>query len=222
MLEPLVLHESDRVLALVKPFGMPSQPDPSGDRSLLEWAGAYLGREVHLLHRLDRPTGGLVLVAKSAPAAADLSRQFQERTVTKSYLAVVEGECPRDELELEHYLGKLPGKNFVRAYDKPVRGSKPARMRASVAARAEGLTLLRIELFTGRRHQIRAQLQRLKLSILGDHKYGRTSRDASFPGIALWSYMLGFTEPDGRRVELRAEPPRLSPWDLFSEIEDCP
>ena len=222
MNEPLVLYQSECVLGVVKPFGMPSQPDPTGDHSLLEWARAYAGCEIHLLHRLDRPTGGLVLVAMTASAAAHLSRQFQERSVAKSYLAVVEGDCPSEAFELLHHVGKLSGKNFVRAYDKPVRGSKLARMRATVAARAEGLTLLRVELFTGRRHQIRAQLQRLKLTIVGDHKYGKSSREPGFPGIALWSHTLGFTESDGRRTELRAVPPNVTPWDLFREIEESP
>lgn len=212
---PRVIYESKHLLGLLKPFGMPSQPDLSGDLSLLQWAQDHSPGHMHLLHRLDRPTGGIVLLAKTGKAAAALSRQFQERTVKKTYLAVVEGDCPDDSLELQHHLAKLPGKNFVRAYDKPVRGSKPAHLRATVRARTEGLTLLEIELLTGRRHQIRAQLQRLKLWILGDHKYGKSKREVDFAGIALWAHTLTFTELDGSQPELKEPPPSLSPWSLF-------
>lgn len=220
MEEPRVLAGDENYLALVKPFGMPSQPDLSGDRSLLDWAVELLGHPVHLLHRLDRPTGGVVIFAKSSRAAASLSLQFQERTVKKSYLTVVEGEILEESFELEHHLGKLPGKNFVRAYDKPVRGSKPARLRGVVRQRCEEAALLEIELLTGRRHQIRAQLQRLKLSILGDHKYGKSKQTVDFPGIALWSYSLAFIDSKGHEVKLIAPPPSGEPWIRFDGLRN--
>lgn len=194
---------------------MPSQPDQSGDPSLLDWAQDHLGRNAHLVHRLDRPTGGLVIVAKNAKATTDLSRQFQERAVQKLYLAVTDGVVDFQETQLSHFIAKLPGKNFVRAYDKPVRNSKPARLTVGVQAKAGPLTLLAITPETGRRHQIRAQLKTLKLRILGDLKYGK-GKPLAYPGLALWARSLRF-ETCGEMVSVTAEPPRVYPWNEFEE-----
>lgn len=216
---PKVIYESAHLLALAKPFGMPSQNDPSGDPSLIQWANEYLGKPAHLLHRLDRPTGGLILLGKSKTGTAELSRQFQSREITKVYLAVVEGKWPGGQLTLEHHIGKLPGKNFVRAYDKPVRGSKSARLQACLVEESGGRTLLRIEPQTGRRHQIRAQLQRLKLSIVGDRKYGKSKVELPYQGIALWAYSLTFSEPRKGATSLQIPPPDLYPWTEFLDFQ---
>ena len=199
---------------MVKPFGTPSQPDDSGDLSVLDWARHNHGG-LHLLHRLDRPTGGLVLLAKTKSAAAAMSRAFQEGRVRKTYFAVTDRSPDPESGELHHFIGKLPGKNFVRAYDKPVRNSKEARLTYRVSGERAALSLLEIRPSTGRRHQIRAQLKRLGLSILGDKKYGRT-KALDYPGIALWAQKLEFLHPSTEvETVIRAPLPEVWPWMDF-------
>jgi len=218
--QPEVVFQSKHVLALTKPFGMPSQRDPSGDESLLDWATKMLGREPHLLHRLDRPTGGLQLFGKTKHGTRTVSRQFEQKLVQKTYLAVTSGE-EEPPSRLEHFIGKLPGKNFVRAYDNPVRRAKKALTEVEVAERKGDLWLLRLRPATGRRHQLRAQLRTCKHSILGDQKYGKTS-PLEYPGIALWAATLIFEDPKEGTVELEAPIPEVDPWRNFmkGQIQD--
>ncbi len=212
---PQIIYESQHILALAKPFGMPCQRDQSGDPSLLDWAQEYLGNEPHLIHRLDRPTGGLVLFGKTKHGATHLCAQFQSRSLSKVYLAVSAQQPNFESIELHHFIGKLPGKNFVRAYDKPVRHSKKASLQARVLAQADGLSLIEVKPLTGRRHQIRAQLQTIKLFILGDIKYGKSKKPLEYPGIALWAYQLKFQDPEEGPLSLTAPPPDLFPWNQF-------
>lgn len=206
---PLKIFEDRRLLVLAKPFGMPSQPDPSGDLSLLDWARQDFTGELFLIHRLDRPTGGVVILAKTRRAAAEWSEAFREREVAKTYLAVTDGPPEPAQGELSHYIGKLPGKNYVRAYDNPVRNSKQAHLTYRSLAAAGPMHLLEIRPTTGRRHQIRAQLKRIGLAILGDKKYGR-GKPLDYPGIALWAHRL-----ESARGNFEAPPPRLWPWTEF-------
>lgn len=217
MEQPKILYEDKDLLVLSKPFGMPSQADSSQDLALIDWAGGHVGKEVHLLHRLDRPTGGLVLLSKSPQATRELSRQFEQREIQKVYLAVTESPVEFDQVELEHFIGKLPGKNFVKAYTKPVRHSKVAKLQARVLQRAGALTLLEVTPLTGRRHQIRAQLRELKVSLMGDFKYGKKGRELPYPGIALWAYQATFCFPPENRRTLTAPLPDVYPWGEFQE-----
>ena len=193
---------------------MPSQNDPSGDLSILGWSEQQLDCELHLLHRLDRPTGGLILLASSKDTAAHLNRQFESREVKKVYLGVTEGIPVEPEATLSHHIAKLPGKNFVRAYDKKVRHSKPALLRYKVTQSAGNLSLLEIHPETGRRHQIRAQLRTVKLPLVGDQKYGK-GKPLPYPGIALWAYKIRFRDPAGQEHTLCVPPPADQPWNLF-------
>jgi 23S rRNA pseudouridine1911/1915/1917 synthase len=213
-MHPEIVHENKHFLALSKPFGMPSQNDPSGDLSVVTWAGDYLGREAKLLHRLDRPTGGLILIGKTAHGTRELSALFASRDVQKTYLAVTDGTPDFEETELHHHIGRLPGKNFVRAYDNPVRRTKPAKLKARVSQQKEGLTLLEVLPQTGRRHQIRAQLRAVDLPIVGDLKYGKKARPLAYPGIALWAHRLQF-QLSGEDFDLTVNPPSEHPWSLF-------
>ena len=217
MESPKILFEDKDLLVLSKPFGMPSQADSSEDLALIDWAGRHVGKEVHLLHRLDRPTGGLVLLSKSAKATRELSRQFEQREIKKIYLAVTESPVEFDQVELEHFIGKLPGKNFVKAYTKPVRHSKAAKLQARVLQKSGALTLLEVRPLTGRRHQIRAQLRELKISLLGDFKYGKKGRELPYPGIALWAYQVTFRFPAESQKTLTAPLPDIYPWGEFGE-----
>lgn len=212
--EPSIIWQDKNLVAVCKPFGMPSQNDPSEDLSVLAWCEQVLKRELHLLHRLDRPTGGLILLSKTKRGAAELNRQFETREVKKTYLGIVSGSPEQKEGELSHHIAKLPGKNFVRAYDKKVRHSKPAQLTYRVVEEKDGLSLLEIFPHTGRRHQIRAQLRTIKLSLLGDLKYGK-SKPLDYPGLALWAHQLVFQDLGGEQRTLSVHPPEVSPWATF-------
>ena len=211
---PVILHRDEDILAVVKPFGMLSQRDESKDLSLEDWVENFLGHPAHLLHRLDRRTGGIVLFGLSKSGTRSLSQQFSERKVKKTYLTVVDKRPPEDEMDLSHHIAKLPKKNFVRAYDKAVRNSKPAHLSLRVLASKAGKTLLEVRPSTGRRHQIRAQLQTLKCRVLGDPKYGR-KQSLDYPGMALWAHRMSFVNLAGEELTLTAAPPDFAPWSGF-------
>lgn len=221
---PTILHEDNHLLVICKPAGMPSQGDASGDESVVAWAERDLARRhnkpgkafVALLHRLDRPVGGVMALGKTSKGAARLSKQFQERSIEKHYLAVVQGAPPQPQGRLLHHVRKLEHKNIVRAHDKPVPDSKPAELSYKLLAQHTGRSLLQVELHTGRRHQIRVQLAAMGCVILGDVKYGK----ADFlpdKDIALWAYSLSLTHPTTKeRLHVTAPPPGRAPWSDFA------
>lgn len=223
---PLVLYEDNHLIAVHKPPGMPSQADASGDQPIGDWVADYLRVKynkpgnvyVGLLHRLDRPVGGVLLCAKTSKAAERLSTQFQTRAVVKHYRAITHQAPPAPSGTLNHFIGPAPGtdKNIQRAYTQAGPERKAARLHYRVLAQAGGLHLLEIELETGRKHQIRAQLAAAGCTIVGDAKYGRTDflPDKS---IALLSYSLEFLHPVTKEaVRITATPPGSWPWDVFA------
>lgn len=221
---PKVLYEDNHLIGIQKPACMPSQGDDSGDLSAFDWVGEYIRHKynkpgnvyVGLLHRLDRPVGGVLLMAKTSKAATRVSKMFQERKVEKEYLAVTNGTPSPPEGKLEHFLGQLPGKNIVKAYDKAHPNAKKAILHYKVLQRVGGLTLLQIRLETGRKHQIRVQLSRIGCGIVGDVKYAETEflPDKS---IALHGRRLALQHPVKKeeRLELLADVPGTWPWDQF-------
>lgn len=205
-----VLHEDNHVIAVFKPAGLLTQGDSSGDVSLLELTKAYLKEKYRksgnvflgLVHRLDRPASGVVVFGRTSKAASRLSEQFRSRSVEKKYLAWVEGSPTRASGTLNHHL--LEGEKRVLAFDEPREGTKPARLDYRSVAEKGGITLLEIELHTGRKHQIRAQLSAMGTPILGDTRYGGQKKDGE-PGIGLLAYSLSFDHPTQKeRIEVRA------------------
>jgi Pseudouridylate synthases, 23S RNA-specific len=181
-----ILHIDNHLLAVDKPAGMPSQPDSSEDVSLADAAKAWLRNEfkkpgnvyLGLVHRLDRPTSGVVLLARTDKAASRLSEQFRARTVEKTYVAVV--VChkePAREKTLESYLHKQDNGNMAIVPEKTA-DARLARLRYSMLARAGRHALVRVALETGVRHQIRAQLAADGLPVLGDFRYGPCGKPA--------------------------------------------
>ena len=219
--ELTILHEDNHLLAVAKPANLLVQGDRTGDATLLDAVRAYLKHKyakpgnvyLGLVHRLDRPVTGVILLARTSKAASRLSQQFRDGTVSKRYLAVTEVAPDIDDGELVHHLAAGGDERGVtRAEIAPFPGSKSARLRYHVSGRDTDRCRLEIELITGRRHQIRAQLALAGWPVWGDVKYG--ARRRSHPaGIALHAWRLEVAHPvGGAPVVLEAPPPADWPW----------
>lgn len=216
-----IVYEDNHLLVVVKPPNMPTQADASGDPDLLSTMKAYIAEKYQkpgavylgLVHRLDRPVGGLVVLARTSKAADRLSEQVREKTLARQYVAAVRGN-PAKAQALTDWLLKDERTNTVRAVPAGTPGAKDARLAYEMAGRSGELSLLRVKLFTGRSHQIRVQLSHHGMPIWGDARYG-----AGRPGqqIALWGAHLGLVHPT-KKEEMRfdALPPMTDmPWRTF-------
>lgn len=207
-----ILYRDEAIVVCLKPSGVLSTDEPGGVPELLrEQLGA---REIRTVHRLDRVVGGLMLLARSAEAASALSRQIRDGAFDKRYLAVVHGETPeRGELRDLLLRDRAERKTYV--VPERAKGVQEAVLRFETLARAEGLSLLRIELLTGRTHQIRCQFSSRCWPLVGDRKYSLLEDGCE---IALWSSRLSFRHPvSGEEMSFSAPPPALRPWILFEE-----
>jgi 23S rRNA pseudouridine1911/1915/1917 synthase len=169
---------------------MPAQPDPSGDLDLLTWAHQQVGPPLHLVHRIDRPVGGLMVVARHARSAAQWSRRFREGQVSKAYLAITSPPVYPPFGELRHYLKKDPRRHRAQVFYRPMPGAQLAFLRYQTLQVVADQSLVLVELGTGRFHQIRAQLAELGSPLLGDLKYGASSPPIDPRAIALWAWKL--------------------------------
>ncbi len=212
----MILYNNNQLLALNKPAGMPVQADPSGDKALLDLAEIYTKHPLHLINRIDRPASGLVLLAKNKRAMTALTQQFKERKVRKSYLAVVARKPDPPSGEVTHFLTRSHRhRNRMLALDEPTKDAKKAELSYTWLASSDRYELLRIDLHSGRHHQIRAQLAALDLPIKGDTKYGfrRSNPDRS---IHLHAWSLSFDHPvSGTRETIVAPPPEETVWQAF-------
>jgi 23S rRNA pseudouridine1911/1915/1917 synthase len=201
-----VLFEDNHCLAVNKPAGLLSQGDASGDPSLVDLATIYLKTRynkpgnvyVGLLHRLDRPTSGVVLLAKTSKAAGRLSDQFRTGTISKLYWAIVEGKPHEPEGEWVDLMEKDAGQNRSGVVLDESSSSKEARVAFRVLERSGRFTKIELRPATGRSHQLRVQLTRRGLPIVGDRKYGATTQLKALDGrfrIALHARRLTFTHP---------------------------
>ena len=194
-----ILYEDNHLLVVEKPVNMPVQADSSGDTDLLTALKAYIKEKYNkpgdvylgLVHRLDRPVGGVMVFARTSKAAQRLTEQFKQHRAKKRYVAVVTGE-PAPQAALTDHLVKdeQSHSSFVTSPEAP--GAKEARLSYRTLYRGERDALLDVELFTGRPHQIRVQLAHAGLPIVGDMRYG-----AGAPGtqIRLWAYALTVLHP---------------------------
>lgn len=217
-----VLLEDNHCLAVNKPAGLPSQADATGAASLVDLARSYLKAKyakpgdvyLGLVHRLDRPTSGVVLLARTSKAAGRLSEQFRSGTIEKVYWAIVEGAPAEPEGEWIDRLEKLASQNVTRVLEGSALGGKEARARFRVVERLGGLTQLELRPGTGRGHQLRVQLASRGMPILGDIKYGGLGRLKALDGgsrIALHARGLGFIHPT-RREAIWVEAPLPADW----------
>lgn len=174
-----VIYEDNHILVVNKTDGLLVQGDKTGDKSLLDLAKKYIKDKYQkpgevflgLVHRLDRPTTGVIVLARTSKALSRLSQQFKERIPKKIYRAVVSG-TPEPKATLEHYLRKNSSKNKSFHYPKNTPNTKKAILHYRSVKQLKSYHVLDIELETGRHHQIRAQLAAVGLHIKGDLKYG--------------------------------------------------
>ena len=211
-----VLYEDNHVLAVVKPAGVPVQEDETRAPDLLNQAKQYIKErygkpgEVYLgmVHRLDRPVGGIVVFARTSKAAARLSAQIADRAWDKTYFAIVEGAPPDEGTAIDWLLRDEPTRltHVVAEGDKT---AKRAELSWRVLDRRDGLSLVQIALVTGRHHQIRVQMASRGWPIWADARYGTARAD----DIALWAASVGFWHPTaGARIVLTAMPPPSPAW----------
>ncbi len=218
-----VVYEDNHLLVVVKPPNMPTQADASGDPDLHSVMKQYIAEKYQkpgavylgLVHRLDRPVGGLVVLARTSKAADRLSEQVRKKTLARQYVAAVRGDA-RESTELCDWLLKDERTNTVRVVAANTPGAKDAKLVYQRAGESGGLSLLRVKLFTGRSHQIRVQLSHSGCPIWGDARYG-----AGKPGeqIALWGAHLGLVHPTKKEeMHFTVLPPMdARPWRAFDE-----
>ena len=227
-IEDRILYEDNHLVVVDKMCGELSQGDDTGDRTLADAVKAYLKRKyskpgnvyLGIPHRLDRPTSGVMVYARTEKALVRLNEAFRTDDVSKTYWAIVDRLPPKDSDTLTHYIVRDSQANKSTAYMKEVKGSKKAVLKYTLLASSQRYHLLGIELYTGRHHQIRAQLKAIGLHIKGDLKYGfpRSNPDG---GICLHARRIEFTHPVRKeRLTIVAPPPRDALWDWFvSRVE---
>jgi 23S rRNA pseudouridine1911/1915/1917 synthase len=213
---PVILFEDTHLLVLDKPAGMLSQGEHRGDENLVDWLRVYLGRPyVGLIHRLDRNTSGVMVVAKRTKSAERLTNALQKDQLTRSYLAWLVGTLPNAS-RWRHCLQKNEKTNTVTVVrsggKESILNVKPVR---TLVWRGTPLTLAEFILETGRSHQIRVQASHSGFSVLGDRKYGTKQKAPEFEGTALHSFRIRFPHPmSGEFLEFEAPIPGA--WDVLS------
>lgn len=197
-----ILFEDNHIIVVNKRAGDIVQGDKTGDKPLSEVVKEYIAEKYNkpgnvylgVVHRLDRPTTGIVIFAKTSKALPRLNKLFAEKTAKKTYWALVKNQPPKTSDTLVNWLKKNPKNNKSTAYQKEIDGSKKAILHYSIKQKLDNFYLLEIDLETGRHHQIRTQLASIGCPIKGDLKYGfdRSNKDAS---ISLHARTLRFMHP---------------------------
>ena len=218
-----VVYEDNHIIVVNKAASEIVQGDKTGDAPLSEIVKQYLKEKYNkpgnvylgVTHRLDRPTSGLVIFAKTSKALPRLNEMFKLSEVKKTYWAIVKTPPKNSEGELVHYLVRNEKQNKSYAYDKEVPNSKKAILNYKVIGKSENYYLLEIDLQTGRHHQIRCQLAKVGCPIKGDLKYGsaRSNPDGS---ICLHARYISFVHPVSKQlIELEAPVPSGNLWKGF-------
>ena len=218
-----IIYEDNHLIVINKRVGDIVQGDSTGDKPLSDVVKEYLKKkydkpgDVYLgvVHRLDRPTTGIVLFAKTSKALSRLNEAFKNRTTQKTYWAVIKNTPPNEKDTLVHFLKRNSKNNTSKAHSKEVPESKQASLSYHIIKKLDHYFVLEIDLHTGRHHQIRAQLQAIGCPIKGDLKYGF---DRSNPngGIHLHARKLVLTHPVSKEIHtFIAKPPKDSVWDAL-------
>ena len=213
-----IIYEDNHILVVEKPINMPVCEDSSNDMDLLNCLKLYIKDKYNkpgnvylgLVHRLDRPVGGIMVFAKTSKASSRLSLQIRDNTIKKYYYAVVHGKVDR-EGELVDYLYKNKEKNI--SYVTDDKKGKLSKLRYDVISYKDNFSLLNIALETGRSHQIRVQFSSRGFPLVGDSKYGNNKENIP---IALFSYKLSFYHPITKKLlTFTLNIPKRYPFNLF-------
>lgn len=219
----VILHEDNHLIVVLKPQNIPSCEDESKDKDMLTIIKEYIKEKYNkqgnvylgLVHRLDRPTGGVMVFAKSSKAASRLSEQLRNGDFEKRYFAVLMGVPKEEKATLTHYMKKNAINNVVYICPPTVAGAKFAELEYKVLEKTEELSLVDVRLHTGRSHQIRVQMNAIGTPVYGDMRYGGEKAKKGY--LALWAYYLSFSHPVSKeRMVFRVQPPKdISPWKTF-------
>lgn len=221
-----VIYEDNHLIAINKRGGDIVQVDPSGDKSLEEMLADYLAQKynkpnrafVGVIHRLDRPVSGMILMAKTSKGLDRMNRLFHDRAVEKTYLAVVKERPARMKGKLTNWLLRDRKKMITKAYDREVKNGSYAELDYEVLGQLDGFYLLKVLPLTGRTHQIRCQLAYMGCPIVGDNKYGYP-RGSTRRTICLHSRSLSFVHPvKEEHMCIEAPLPEDGFWEKFNSI----
>jgi hypothetical protein len=222
-----VIYEDNHIIVVEKMVNIPSQADKTGDLDMLTLIKQYIKEKYQkpgnvylgLIHRLDRPVGGVMVFAKTSKAAARLSEQVREKTFKKRYLVIVDGKLEEKEGVWEDYLLKNEKTNTSKVVPEGTKNSKLAKLDYQVLKYNEetNLSLVKVNLHTGRHHQIRVQFASRNHSICGDQKYGTRGRGKQ---ISLWAYELSILHPITKQeMTFKCLPKKQGPWVILENVE---
>lgn len=222
-----VIYEDNHIIVVEKPVNVPSQGDKTGDIDMLTIIKAYLKEKYNkpgnvylgLIHRLDRPVGGVMVFAKTSKAAARLSEQVREKIFRKTYLVIVNGRMKERSGELKDYLLKNERNNMSRVVKEGTKNAKLAILDYEELKYNEetNLSLLKVNLHTGRHHQIRVQFSSRNHSIYGDQKYGGRGHGKQ---ICLWAYELSIKHPITKEeMTFKSIPEVNGSWKIIEGVE---
>ena len=222
-----IIYEDNHIIVVEKIPNILSQDDETGDISMMKLVKDYLKEKYNkpgnvylgLVHRLDRPVGGVIIFAKTSKAASRLSNQVREKIFKKKYLTVVDGKFDKKEGTLEDYLYKDERNNISKVVNKDKKNAKLAKLEYKELAynKVKNLSLLEINLYTGRHHQIRVQLANAEHSIFGDQKYGKRGKGKQ---IALWAYELTIEHPITKeKLTFKDLPEPTGTWCILTSVK---
>lgn len=205
-----LIFVDDDILVCIKPARVLSTDEPGGVPDLCREALGNPKADVRTVHRLDRVVSGLMVLARNAKAASELSRQIRENEFEKEYLAVVHG-CPAENQgTLRDLLGRDKARKMTYVASEPAKGVQEAVLDYRVLQNTPKMSRVQIRLHTGRTHQIRVQFASRGMPLVGERKYSELDDPCE---IALWSYRIAFTHPrTGERMEFTHQPPDCYPW----------
>ena len=205
-----LIYTDDDILVCLKPARVLSTDEPGGVPDLAREALGDPKADVRTVHRLDRVVAGLMVLARNAKAASELSRQIRDDEFEKEYLAVVHGRPEEDSGTLRDLLGRDKARKMTYVAQEPAKGVQEAVLDYQVLSTASEMSRVKIRLHTGRTHQIRVQFASRGMPLVGERKYSELNDPCE---IALWSCRIGFIHPKtGERMEFTHEPLEAFPW----------
>lgn len=219
-----VLYEDNQIIVVLKPQNIPTQSDVSGSEDMLSLVKKYVKEKyqkegeafIGLVHRLDRPTGGVMVFARNSKSAKRLTEQFKNHTTEKIYYAVATKVVREKSKTLVNYLEKNEKENIVKVVPMLSSGAKKAELTYRELENNGQMSLLEVKILTGRSHQIRVQLSTLGYPLYGDGKYGK-NKDVATKNLGLWAGKLSFIHPTTKEkmVFMACPDTEKEPWKNF-------